>query len=140
MIRIIILLVLVLAPDYPASHATTYSVGLMEQVSITRELPIVNCMVSSPFHSESVGKTWLLVVSRVTGKMRLCRVTDTSQSIDMRRHQRNQLFEFDFESWRVLCGADRVGEQPWRQCVIDVYEAPGDYDEEVNTLVSYPER
>lgn len=134
MIRILLVLAIILIPDYPSSHATTYDVDLMEQVSRNRELPIVNCMVSSPFHNKSVGRAWLFVISRTTGKMRLCRVTDTSQQVDIRRHQRNRLFEFDFPSWRALCGTSYVGEQPWRQCVIDVYViSEGYYDQSNST-------
>lgn len=105
---------------YRNAHATTYAPGLMAQASRNRGLPIVKCMVSSPFHSKSVGKVWLWVKSRNTGVELLCRVTDTSEDVDIARHQRNRLFEFDFTSWKKLCGTKRINDQPWRQCKIEV--------------------
>lgn len=116
---------------YPEAHATTYDYDLMEDVSINRGLPIVDCMVSSPFHPDSVGITWLLVKSKITGVELLCRVTDTSQNVntsntsgktDIERHREDKLFEFDTYSWMQLCNTRYVGEQSWYDCIIDVYE------------------
>lgn len=108
------------AVKYHNAHATTYAPGLMSQVSRNRGLPIVKCMVSSPFHSKLVGTAWLWVKSKNTGVELYCRVTDTSGGANLLRHQRNKLFEFDFTSWKKLCGTKRINEQPWRQCRIDV--------------------
>lgn len=79
-------------------------------------------MVASPFHSKSVGKAWLWVESKNTGVKLYCRVTDTSEDVDIARHQKNKLFEFDFTSWKKLCGTHRIDEQPWWQCRIEVNE------------------
>jgi len=101
-------------------YATTYSPDpsprSMEQVSRNRELPIVKCMVASPFHE--IGD-WIRVKSKNTGVMLRCRVTDVSAPEDEARHRKNKLFEFDFTSWKKLCGTTFVGEQPWRQCEIE---------------------
>jgi hypothetical protein len=98
-------------------HATTYAPGMMAQVSHNRGLPIVECMVASPFHE--IGD-WIYVKSNKTGAILKCRVTDISMPKDQARHQRNRLFEFDFTSWKKLCGTHRIDEQPWRQCKIEV--------------------
>jgi hypothetical protein len=99
-------------------HATTYDEGLMESVSAYRGLPTVGCMVTSPF--DGIGD-WLLVRSRVTDVVLSCRVTDVSAGRDRARHRSNRLYEFDTDSWRLLCDAVVVGSQPWRDCPIDVY-------------------
>jgi hypothetical protein len=99
-------------------HATTYDEGLMESVSANRGLPAVGCMVASPF--DGIGD-WLLVRSRVTDVVLSCRVTDVSAGRDRARHRSNRLYEFDTDSWRLLCAAAVVGSQPWRACPIDVY-------------------
>jgi hypothetical protein len=99
-------------------HATTYDEGLMESVSANRGLPAVGCMVASPF--DAIGD-WLLVRSRVTDTVLFCRVTDDSAGHDRQRHQSDHLYEFDTDSWRLLCAVFVVGSQPWRACPIAVY-------------------
>lgn len=62
-----------------SGHAPYYDKGLMEQVSRTRDLPWVDCMVSSPRYP--VG-TWVWVYGSNTGALLWCRVTDESADTD----------------------------------------------------------
>jgi hypothetical protein len=85
--------------------AAHYDIGAMEGVAYTRKLPIVRCMISSPFHG--IG-AWYRITSLVTGKTLDCRVTDVSAPEDEARHRRkSQLeLELDFASAKFICGID----------------------------------
>ena len=76
-----------------AGFAAGYSPGLMGRVARNRQMPLVDCMVSSDL--AKIG-TWLIVISDLDGEQRLCRVTDQSAGVDLRRHLRERLYiEFD---------------------------------------------
>lgn len=104
-------------PDY-IGYAPHYGVNVMERVAIKRDLPIVHCMVSSPY--EQIG-TWVTVRSRVNGKVLACRVTDVSANKDRARHKRlKRVIELNWTSAKILCELRYVGEKSPKQCPVEV--------------------
>lgn len=80
--------------------ALYYRPGMMERVSANRGMPVVDCMVSSPYEKLN---TWLYVQGPKGAKW--CRVTDVSHPKDRARHiQRGLVIEFDNRSARQVCG------------------------------------
>ncbi len=99
-------------------YAPHYGVGVMERVSRVRKLPIVPCMVSSPY--QRIG-TWVQVVSLIDGDTLTCRVTDVSADKDRPRHIASHwAVELDFTSAKTLCNISRVGQEPARKCPVQV--------------------
>lgn len=97
-------------------RAVYYSIGLMERMSIKRDLPIAKCMAAHP--TAAIG-AWLLVQGNTTGVRKRCRVVDTSQPWDRARHIRTGLVELDFKSAHELCskgwdGASRLCRVRWK--------------------------
>lgn len=98
-------------------YAPHYSPGVMERVSKVRKMPLVNCMVSSPY--EKIG-TWLKVTSLIDGDSLDCRVTDVSHPRDRARHiASNWAVELDWNSAQILCNISRVGQEPPRKCPVN---------------------
>jgi hypothetical protein len=98
-VLIFIVALLLQVPSY-SGLALYYRPGLMERVSQNRGMPVVSCMVSSPY--EKLG-TWLEVKGPKGTKT--CRVTDVSHPKDRARHiQRGLVVELDNRSARQVCG------------------------------------
>lgn len=99
-------------------YAPHYGKGVMERVSRNRKLPLVKCMVSSPY--EIIG-TWLEVKSLIDQDVLVCRVTDVSADKDRPRHiKKHWAVELDFTSAKILCNIKSVGEKPARACPVEV--------------------
>jgi hypothetical protein len=99
-----------------SGYAAHYRPGLMAKVSRNRGLPVVSCMVASPFHR--VG-TWLTVTSRKNGRSLRCRVTDVPHPRDRARIvRRGIVVEVDFTSAKALFGIRRVGQLAPRDCKV----------------------
>lgn len=96
--------------------AAHYSKGLFERVSRNRDLPVVDCMIASPFHQ--IGE-WVIVRGLKTETTRRCRVTDTSQPRDKPRHIKSKSFDLDYESAKEICGSVT---EPRRACPIEVID------------------
>lgn len=95
-----------------ASH---YSKGVMEKVSRVRHLPVVSCMIASPYHP--IG-TWLTVKGLKTGKVRKCRVTDVPQPYDRPTILRKGIVaEIGYTSTLALCGSLV---DPPRRCPVSI--------------------
>lgn len=100
-------------------YAVHYRPHLMERVSRNRGLPIVGCMVASPYHR--IG-TWLTVSSAQRGRTLHCRVTDVPHPRDRAQIIRRQIIvELDFESAKILCGIRRVNEAPPSACRVQTW-------------------
>lgn len=98
--------------------AAHYRPGLMERVSRNRGLPVVGCMVASPYHR--IG-TWLTVTSAKRNKTLHCRVTDVPHPRDRKAIlRRNIIVELDFGSAKILCGITRVAQDPPWACPVGV--------------------
>lgn len=107
---------LVETSDSFTGYAPHYSPGVMERVSRNRGLPIVNCMVSSPY--QKIG-TWLRVTSLIDGDSLDCRVTDVSAPKDRPRHIASRwAVELDWNSAKILCNINKVGQEPPRKCPV----------------------
>lgn len=99
-------------------YAPHYGIGTMERVAHNRELPIVNCMVSSPY--ETIG-TWVSVHSDKYNITKRCRVTDVSAPKDKARHiKKHWAVELDWKSAKELCNLRYVGEKPPKACPVTV--------------------
>lgn len=88
-----------------------------------RGLPLVDCMMVSPWHD--IGE-WLEVESGVNGKVKRCRVTDVAVGEDLQRHMRTRLVELDWPSAKELCDITKVGERPPRDCPVTIIEIEGE--------------
>jgi hypothetical protein len=98
--------------------APRYSPGVMERVSRNRDMPIADCMVSSPRYP--LG-TMLWVYGANTDTLLHCRVTDVSHPRDRTRHLRTQReVELGFTEAKRLCGAKAMKDRPERCPVIVV--------------------
>lgn len=119
----ITLLVSILLPNYTPQKtingfAPHYGIGVMDIVARNRNLPIVNCMVSSPY--EKIG-TWVKVKSLKNNKELLCRVTDQSAPKDRKRHIRKKyIVELEWKSAKILCDLTYVGQEPPKKCPVEV--------------------
>lgn len=120
----IAVLVVVNAPDryygsdrYIAAH---YAKGKFERVERRRGLAHASCNLASPFHR--IGE-WVSVEGVRTGVSKICRVSDTSQPIDRKRHIRMRLVELDYQSARSICG--RYFRDPPRECPVIVKPVKG---------------
>lgn len=103
-------------------YAAHYRPHLMERVSRVRGLPVVPCMVASPYHR--IG-TWLTVTSARRGKTLTCRVTDVPHPRDRASIIRRRIVvELDFRSARILCGIEYVGQEPPWACPVGVRLKP----------------
>lgn len=95
-----------------ASH---YSPHVMEKVSHVRHMPVVSCMIASPY--EKIG-TWLTVKGLRTGKARRCRVTDICAPQDCRSiRERRIVAEIDWKNALAICGS-RI--EPDRKCPVRI--------------------
>lgn len=104
---------------HPVGHngfASVYNRGVMERVARNRKMTIVNCMIATPLYK--IG-TWVTVRSRVTGKVRRCRVTDVPQPRHMKMKFRTKEFvEFNAGMSMVMCAHPYPGYGPRRSCPI----------------------
>lgn len=90
----------------------------MEQVSRTRSLPIADCMVAIP--DRPIG-AMVVVVGRNTGRVEVCRTTDTSQPADRARHLRTGLVELGWANTMTICGSTSL---PNRACRVLWFDLP----------------
>lgn len=89
----------------------------MERVSRVRDLPAVECMVSSPYYS--IG-TMVWVWGKNTQALERCRVTDVSAAKDRERHIRTKrVVELGYEEARRICGEEHMRDRP-EQCPVIV--------------------
>ncbi len=112
-IALAVVLSVSLATPVRTGFAARYRAGMMEEVSRNRGLPIVRCMVASPYHP--IG-AWVTVSSQYGS--RRCRVTDVPQP----KHRpsiirRGIVIELDHNSARHLCNSVR---NPPRLCPVTV--------------------
>lgn len=106
-----------LGADIHTGYAPRYAPGVMEQVSRNRDMPIVECMVSSPRYP--IG-TELIVIGLNTQAIEHCRVTDASHPRDQVRHLRTRReVELGYEEARRLCGEQAMQARP-EQCPVIV--------------------
>lgn len=109
----VLLSVSLAAPAQRSGYAARYRAGLMQQVSRNRGLPIVRCMVASPYHP--IG-TWVTVSSKYGS--RRCRVTDVPHPKDRKAIvKRGIVIELDHNSALHLCGSIK---EPPRKCPVTV--------------------
>ena len=95
-----------------SGYGPHYARGVMERVSANRDMPMVECMVSSPVYE--VG-AWVWVYGTRTGVLLHCRVTDVSHPRDVERHKRTgRIAELGWQNTKALCGAtnERVVDCP----------------------------
>jgi len=105
-------------PQVPSTlYAAHYRPGLMEQVAQRRNMPLVDCMISSPWHPLN---TWMRIESNVNGEFAYCRTTDVSAPRDQARHKRRQLIELDWRTAQRLCAISRVAERSPRACPVHI--------------------
>lgn len=91
-------------------YAPRYSPGVMERVSRNRDMPLVGCMVSSPYYP--IG-TWVIVYGVNTDRAIRCRVTDVSAPKDRDRHIRTKrIAELGYTEAERLCGPDHMDDPP----------------------------
>lgn len=84
-------------------YAARYDPGVMKMVADNRGLSIESCMISSPLYD--IGE-WVYVYGEVTDERLYCRVTDTSEDIDRKRHLRTRLYaELNYDAARIICGS-----------------------------------
>jgi hypothetical protein len=101
--------------------APYYSPGVMERVSRHRDLPLVDCMVSSPRYP--IG-TWVYVYGANTDILLWCRVTDVSHPRDRARHLKtHREVELGYTEAVRLCGRKAMRDRPERCPVVVVYFA-----------------
>ena len=121
LVELYILLAL-LGGDEMAGYAPRYAPGVMERVSRVRDLPAVECMVSSPYYS--IG-TWVWVWGRNTNALERCRVTDVSAAKDRERHIRTKrVVELGYEEALRFCGEEHMQHRP-EQCPVIVLRIEG---------------
>jgi hypothetical protein len=102
------------ALPYPRTtgYAAYYRPGRMAQVARTRGLPVVACMVASPYHP--IG-AWVTVTS--AKGTRACRVTDVPLPRDLRHIiRRGIVVELSYDINRQLCPVN----EPPRKCPVEV--------------------
>lgn len=98
-----------------SGYAPRYSKGVMERVARVRDIPQVDCMVSSPRYP--LG-TWVYVVGLNTGAVERCRITDVSAPKDKARHIRTKrVAELGYEKALRFCGRKHINHRP-EQCPI----------------------
>jgi hypothetical protein len=104
--------------------AAHYAPGVMERVAELRGMPLVDCMLSSPWHE--LGE-WVRVESMVNDEVAICRATDVSAPEDHARHLKRKLVELDWPTAKRLCELSRLGEKPPDECpvLIDKLRADG---------------
>lgn len=96
-------------------YAPHYAKGVMERVARNRDMPIVDCMVSSPVYP--IG-TWVWVAGLNTGAVEHCRITDVSAPKDKARHIRTKRWaELGYQEAIRFCGARHINHRP-EQCPI----------------------
>ena len=116
LVELYILLAL-LGGEEMAGYAPRYAPGVMERVSRVRDLPPVECMVSSPYYA--IG-TWVWVWGKNTYSLHYCRVTDISAPRDRDRHIRTKrVIEVGYEEARRICGERHMRDRP-EQCPVIV--------------------
>jgi hypothetical protein len=114
----LLLVVAMLGGDVHEGYAPRYSPGVIERVSRHRDLPIVECMVSSPRYP--IG-TWIWIYGWNTDRLAHCRVTDVSQARDRARHLRTKReVELGYPAALRLCGARAMRDRPERCPVVVV--------------------
>ena len=100
-----------------SGYAPRYAPGVMERVSRVRDLPPVECMVSSPYYT--VG-TMVWVWGKNTHALERCRVTDVSHPRDRERHIRTKrIIEVGYQEALRICGAEHMRDRP-EQCPVTV--------------------
>ncbi|GIV96926.1 MAG: hypothetical protein KatS3mg057_1583 [Herpetosiphonaceae bacterium] len=112
---------------YPAQteyvgFAAHYRPGLMTQVAHNRGMPLVDCMVASPFLP--LG-TWVTVESQKYGVRKICRVTDVAHPRDRENIiRRGIVIELDFQSATQICRISYYGQEPPRACpvIVSLYQ------------------
>lgn len=109
----------VLAPSsIRDGYAAHYRPGLMTQVAQNRGMPVVDCMVASPFLP--LG-TWVIVESQKYGVRKVCRVTDVAHPRDRDNIiRRGIVIELDFQSATQVCRISFYGQEPPRACPVRV--------------------
>lgn len=114
--NILIQLLAFIAVTY-SGIAPYYNPGKMERVSRIRGMPLVACMVSSPY--EPLG-TILSVYGSNTGTTLECRVTDVSGPRDRARHiKKGYAVELDYISAGKICGKGFAKRSP-KSCPVKV--------------------
>jgi hypothetical protein len=98
--------------------AAHYNEGLMETVSRNRDIPVVPCMVAIP--DRPIG-AMVVVIGWNTGRVEVCRTTDTSQPVDKARHLRTGLIELGWKNTMALCGSTSL---PNRACRVFWFDLP----------------
>lgn len=99
--------------------APRYDPGVMEGVNHNRDLPVVDCMISSAYYD--VGD-WVYVYSVNLDHYERCRVTDVSHPKDVTRHRRlKRIVELGYNEARRLCGV-RYMEEPPTKCPVIVFK------------------
>ena len=100
-----------------SGYAPRYAPGVMERVARNRDLPAVECMVSSPYYE--VG-TWVWVWGKNTYSLHYCRVTDISAPKDRDRHIRTKrIIEVGYSEAIKICGIEYINDRP-EKCPITV--------------------
>jgi hypothetical protein len=102
-------------PTLREAIAAHYAPGVMERVARVREMPPVECMISSPWHD--LGE-WVRIESLVNDEVAVCRTTDVSAPEDHERHLRRRLVELDWPTAQRLCDLSAVGQKSPRECPV----------------------
>jgi hypothetical protein len=121
----ILLAVVLYSGEMMSGFAPRYGKGGMELVSHNRDLPLVGCMVSSPYYD--VGE-WVLVYGYNTDRALRCRITDVSDPTvkcrngrcesDKARHIRTKrITELSYPAALALCGRKHINHRP-EQCPV----------------------
>lgn len=97
-------------------YAAHYRDGLMEQVAANRGMPVVDCMIATPY--ADLG-TWVTVESLLTGVVQACRVTDIPHPHDRQSIiERGIVVEFGFANIDEMCNLSYAGQEPPRACPV----------------------
>lgn len=113
----LLLLVALWGGEVHTGYAPRYSPGVMERVARNRDVPLVDCMVSSPRYP--IG-TWLHILGQNTNTELYCRVTDVSAERDRARHLRTRReVELGYTEALRLCGKQHINHRP-EQCPVVV--------------------
>lgn len=114
----IIIKIMMLVSFSYSGYAAHYQSGMMEGVSYYRGMPLVDCMIASPY--EQLG-TWLEVTSLLNGTVKECRVTDIAAPDDRDNIiSRGIVIEFDLASAMIMCNISYYGQEPPRACPVYV--------------------
>lgn len=114
-----IILATSIAVQMYSGYAAHYRPELMQEVSYNRSMPVVDCMIASPY--ESLG-TWLIVRSRYNGAWSWCRVTDIAHPDDRQTIiDRGIVAELSFEQAQRMCGIEYYAQEPPSACPVDVF-------------------